>query len=65
MLTAGANPEWVASYLGHEDSTMVRTVYGKWIPEQDRDEADRVWGRLGANFSDLAPIQPQDFTATQ
>lgn len=65
MLTAGANPEWVASYLGHEDSTMVRTVYGKWIPEQDRDEADRVWGRLGASFSDLAPMKPQDFKATQ
>lgn len=59
MLTAGANPEWVAAYLGHEDSQMVRMVYGSWIPEHDRDEIDRVWGKLGASFHENAPNMPQ------
>lgn len=58
MLTAGANPEWVGAYLGHEDSQMVRTVYGSWIPEHDREEVDRVWDRLGASFCENAPIMP-------
>lgn len=61
MLTAGANPEWVGAYLGHEDSQMVRTVYGSWIPEHDREEVDRVWDRLGANFYENAPKMPQKF----
>ncbi|MGL4717413.1 MAG: Arm DNA-binding domain-containing protein [Aeromonas sp.] len=60
MLTAGANPEWVGAYLGHEDSHMVRTVYGTWIPEHDRDEVDRVWGRIGAEFFESAPKMPQE-----
>jgi integrase len=50
MLTAGANPEWVASYLGHIDRMMVRTLYGSWIPDNDRAEAERVWSHLGAEM---------------
>jgi integrase len=30
-LTAGANPWYLAEQLGHEDATMVFTVYGKFI----------------------------------
>ncbi|MGL5949239.1 MAG: Arm DNA-binding domain-containing protein [Aeromonas sp.] len=50
MLTAGANPEWVAAYLGHADSKMLRTVYGAWMPEQDRSEVDRVWQQISEQF---------------
>lgn len=31
LLTAGANPFWIAGQLGHEDGEMVFRVYGKWI----------------------------------
>ncbi|CAB5689695.1 Site-specific recombinase XerD [Comamonas aquatica] len=33
MLTAGANPWYVASQLGHEDVEMVFRTYGKFIRE--------------------------------
>lgn len=58
MLTAGANPEWVATYLGHTDSQMVRTVYGAWMPEHDRAEVARVWDRLEEKFQVNAPKMP-------
>ncbi|HHO0758293.1 TPA: DUF3596 domain-containing protein [Aeromonas hydrophila] len=58
MLTAGANPEWVGSYLGHEDSHMVRTVYGAWMPDNDQDEVSRVWSRIETVFSESAPKMP-------
>lgn len=32
-LTAGANPWYLAEQLGHEDATMVFTIYGKFISE--------------------------------
>lgn len=32
-LTAGANPWYLADQLGHEDATMVFTIYGKFISE--------------------------------
>lgn len=32
-LTAGANPWYLADQLGHEDATMVFTIYGKFIAD--------------------------------
>jgi len=32
LLTAGANPYWVADQLGHVDVEMVFKIYGKFIP---------------------------------
>lgn len=59
MLTAGANPEWVAFYLGHVDSHMVRTVYGAWIPENDKDEIDRVWTHLSQQIEKMPQKCPK------
>ena len=33
LLTAGSNPFWVASQLGHVDVEMVFKVYGRFIPK--------------------------------
>lgn len=33
LLTAGANPFWLATQMGHVDAEMVFKIYGKWIPE--------------------------------
>ncbi|MFM5226575.1 Arm DNA-binding domain-containing protein [Aeromonas veronii] len=60
MLTAGANPEWVAAYLGHVDSKMLRMVYGAWIPENDRAESERVWERLGTQFNEMPQKCPKN-----
>jgi integrase len=31
MLSAGENPTWLASHLGHSDWGMLRKVYGRWL----------------------------------
>jgi len=46
MLSAGANPMWVAKQMGHADWGMIRKIYGKWIP-QGFSEADRMAEKLG------------------
>lgn len=32
MLTEGREPMWVAYQMGHSDWAMIRTIYGRWIP---------------------------------
>lgn len=46
MLSAGANPMWVAKQLGHSDWGMIRKVYGRWLPQGD-SELDRMAAKLG------------------
>jgi len=41
MLSAGANPMWVASQMGHADWGMIRKIYGKWV-QQETSEATRM-----------------------
>jgi integrase len=45
MLMAGEPEMWVASQMGHADWSMVRKVYGKWIPAAAQDA-----GQRGAEF---------------
>lgn len=33
MLSAGEHPMWVAQQMGHKDWGLIRTIYGKWIPD--------------------------------
>lgn len=33
LLTAGANPFWLAPQMGHVDVEMIFKTYGKWIPK--------------------------------
>lgn len=33
MLSAGEEPMWVASQMGHADWGMIRQIYGKWMPD--------------------------------
>ncbi len=35
LLSAGENPMWVASQMGHADWGMIRKRYGRWIPSVD------------------------------
>lgn len=57
MLTAGENPMWVAHQMGHADWGMIRKVYGRWIPDNDRTGGRKlmaVWSQPGheENVSD-------------
>lgn len=36
LLSAGENPLWVATQMGHVDTEMITRIYGKWIPENKK-----------------------------
>ena len=42
MLSAGENPMWVASQMGHADWGMIRKRYGRWIPDVDPSAGDKA-----------------------
>ncbi len=42
MLSAGENPMWVASQMGHSDWTMIARIYGKWIPSANPTAGDKA-----------------------
>lgn len=44
MLTAGESPMWVAQQLGHADWGMIRSVYGKFIPDMQPDAGMKAVG---------------------
>ncbi|WP_049117387.1 site-specific integrase [Klebsiella pneumoniae] len=46
MLTAGANPSFIASQMGHANAKMVYEVYGRWIGEMDRSQIDLLNSKL-------------------
>ncbi len=37
-LSAGANPSFIATQMGHENVKMVYEIYSKWMSEKDKDE---------------------------
>lgn len=53
-LTAGANPSFIASQMGHADAQMVFQVYGKWMSENNAQQVEL----LNAKLSDFAPPMP-------
>jgi len=61
MLSAGANPMWVAKQMGHADWGMIRKVYGKWIP-QEVSEADRISEKMGLKSKQVATLRSQENT---
>lgn len=34
MLSAGENPLWVVTQMGHRDTEMIIKHYGRWIPDK-------------------------------
>jgi len=38
LLSAGANPSFIASQMGHENAQMVYEVYGAWIEEMNGEQ---------------------------
>nr|WP_228519571.1 tyrosine-type recombinase/integrase [Morganella morganii] len=38
MLSAGANPAFIATQMGHVSSKMIHDVYGAWMKENDADQ---------------------------
>lgn len=46
LLSAGANPSFIASQMGHENAKMVYEVYSKWIGEMNRDQVGMLNDKL-------------------
>ncbi|WMC09577.1 site-specific integrase [Oceanimonas pelagia] len=46
-LMNGADPMWVARQMGHSDWGVIRTVYGKWIPQAMQSPAQLLGSKLG------------------
>lgn len=40
MLSARANPAFIATQMGHASSKMVHDVYGAWMTENDASQID-------------------------
>ncbi|PMQ04218.1 Transposase [Dyella sp. AD56] len=50
LLSAGENPVWVATMMGHKDWAMIIKVYGRWIPSIAPDAGQKVaalWSTSG------------------
>lgn len=54
-LTAGANPSFIASQMGHRNAQMLYTVYGKWMSDNNSEQVDLLNSKLNA----FAPSVPQ------
>jgi integrase len=47
LLSAGANPSFIASQMGHENAQMVYSVYSKWIAKMNDDQVSMLNAKLG------------------
>lgn len=56
MLSAGANPAFIANQMGHENAEMVFHVYSAWINALDGDQVSFLSQRFGGYTND--PIVP-------
>lgn len=55
-LSAGANPAFIASQMGHENTKMVYEVYGKWIGELNRNQVDMLNEKMNFVTPPLRPL---------
>lgn len=46
LLSAGANPSFIASQMGHENAQMVYEVYAAWIEELSGDQVNMLNSKL-------------------
>lgn len=58
MLSAGANPAFIASQLGHENAEMVYTVYSAWINALGGEQIDLLNNRIGG-YSSVPMVPPE------
>lgn len=49
LLSAGANPTFIASQMGHSSAQMVYSVYGAWMPECSASQVEYLNQRLKEN----------------
>lgn len=55
MLSAGEHPMWVAQQMGHSVWTMIARVYGRWIPQADKEAGQRAERTFGTGIKKETP----------
>lgn len=60
MLSAGANPAFIAAQMGHSNAQMLFTVYGAWMPECSASQVDI----LNQHIKRRAPSMPHNARVT-
>nr|WP_268890599.1 tyrosine-type recombinase/integrase [Erwinia amylovora] len=56
LLSAGANPAFIASQMGHENAEMVYAVYSAWLHALDGDQIEFLNRRIGGVNAPIAPL---------
>ncbi|GMB64783.1 hypothetical protein PPNK14_26740 [Pectobacterium parmentieri] len=46
LLSAGANPSFIANQMGHENAQMVYEIYRKWIEYMNEDQVGMLNRKL-------------------
>ncbi|MCE9870310.1 MULTISPECIES: site-specific integrase [Hafniaceae] len=59
-LSAGANPAFIATQMGHTSAQMLFNVYGDWIPDHNSDQL----ALLNSKLSNNAPPMPHKIGGT-
>lgn len=57
MLTAGESPIWLASQMGHADTSMIFRNYGRWIPDAVPDAGNKAVEMFAATDEKKAAIK--------
>ncbi|ELY5178909.1 DUF3596 domain-containing protein [Vibrio cholerae] len=55
MLSAGANPTFIAKQMGHSSAKEVYQTYGDWVGDHTKGQLDM----LNARYGNIAPYMPQ------
>ncbi|EIS4806099.1 site-specific integrase [Escherichia coli] len=56
-LSAGANPAFIASQMGHENAKMVFEVYGKWMTDLNQNQVEIINASLSGNMPPQRPLE--------
>lgn len=59
-LSAGANPSFIASQMGHASAQMVFNVYGAWMADSSSEQI----AMLNQRLADFAPQVPQNLKSS-
>lgn len=58
-LSAGANPNFIATQMGHTSAQMVYNVYGKWMTDNNSNQMDILNAHFGGNVPHMPQAQNQ------
>lgn len=50
-LASGENPQWISNQLGHANSQMLFTVYGRFVPNMTRQDGSAIDRLLATRFA--------------